>query len=296
MNNFPMYPMNQMNQMNQMNLNNQINTNINNSQIESALEEEKLDKNNVEEIIEVKKDESNKKPIKAKEDDIPASKDNLKIDEHKEKVIYQNNRKDSNDKTSFAHSIIFEGEDIDITRKKVYECLEQTGTNFIIFKKKNKTKRLILFEEKFLYILKEITGTNNSNINIRRISRRYDLSKLCNIELSNSDDEFKFSLHFLKNDYFDREVKVLFFNQEEGRLFYQKLADTIEEIESSFFDDLFEYEDDDDDEEKEEEDEEKVDKEKSDIDIDMSAKHFNNMINVQNNDLDLISSTRKKII
>ena len=51
-----------------------------------------------------------------------------------------------------------------------------------------------------------------------------------------------------ENDYFDREVKVLFFNQEEGRLFYQKLADTIEEIESSFFDDLFEYEDDGDDE------------------------------------------------
>ena len=257
--------------------------------------QEKLDKNNVEEIIEVKKDESKKTPIKAKEEDIPISKDILKIDENKEKVIYQNNKKDSNDKTSFAHSIIFEGEDIDITRKKVYECLEQTGTNFIIFKKKNKTKRLILFDEKFLYILKEITGTNN-NINIRRISRRYDLSKLCNIELTNSDDEFKFSLHFLKNDYFDREVKVLFFNQEEGRLFYQKLADTIEEIESSFFDDLFEYEDDGDDEEKEEEDEDKGDKEKSDIDIDMSNKHFNNMINVQNNDLDLISSTRKKII
>ena len=271
------------------------NDNYEEEEEEKEEKEEKLDKNNVEEIIEVKKDESKKTPIKAKEEDIPISKDILKIDENKEKVIYQNNKKDSNDKTSFAHSIIFEGEDIDITRKKVYECLEQTGTNFIIFKKKNKTKRLILFDEKFLYILKEITGTNN-NINIRRISRRYDLSKLCNIELTNSDDEFKFSLHFLKNDYFDREVKVLFFNQEEGRLFYQKLADTIEEIESSFFDDLFEYEDDGDDEEKEEEDEDKGDKEKSDIDIDMSNKHFNNMINVQNNDLDLISSTRKKII
>jgi len=271
------------------------NDNYEEEEEEKEEKEEKLDKNNVEEIIEVKKDESKKTPIKAKEEDIPISKDILKIDENKEKVIYQNNKKDSNDKTSFAHSIIFEGEDIDITRKKVYECLEQTGTNFIIFKKKNKTKRLILFDEKFLYILKEIVGTNN-NINIRRISRRYDLSKLCNIELTNSDDEFKFSLHFLKNDYFDREVKVLFFNQEEGRLFYQKLADTIEEIESSFFDDLFEYEDDGDDEEKEEEDEDKGDKEKSDIDIDMSNKHFNNMINVQNNDLDLISSTRKKII
>ena len=271
------------------------NDNYEEEEEEKEEKEEKLDKNNVEEIIEVKKDESKKTPIKAKEEDIPISKDILKIDENKEKVIYQNNKKDSNDKTTFAHSIIFEGEDIDITRKKVYECLEQTGTNFIIFKKKNKTKRLILFDEKFLYILKEIAGTNN-NINIRRISRRYDLSKLCNIELTNSDDEFKFSLHFLKNDYFDREVKVLFFNQEEGRLFYQKLADTIEEIESSFFDDLFEYEDDGDDEEKEEEDEDKGDKEKSDIDIDMSNKHFNNMINVQNNDLDLISSTRKKII
>ena len=116
------------------------NDNYEEEEEEKEEKEEKLDKNNVEEIIEVKKDESKKTPIKAKEEDIPISKDILKIDENKEKVIYQNNKKDSNDKTSFAHSIIFEGEDIDITRKKVYECLEQTGTNFIIFKKKNKNE------------------------------------------------------------------------------------------------------------------------------------------------------------
>ena len=256
----------------------------------------------MEEIIEVKKDESEKKikdkkeekVIKEKDNEVPISNENLKLDEQKVKVIYKEKKNDVEDKTSFCHSIIFEGEDIDVTRLKIYECFEQTGTNFIIFKKKSKVKRLIYFDEQFIYIIKD-NLVNNNNVKLRRIYRRYDLSKLCNIELNNENDEFKFALHFLKNDYFEREIKTFFFKQEEGRLFYQQLADTIENIESTFFNDLFEYEDNDE-ENEEDEDEEHEYKEDSENDIDMSAKHMNNIINDKNNDLDLISSSRKKIV
>ena len=271
---------------------------------EKDIKEEKLDNNNVEEVIEVKKDdlEKNKKIKQSEKDnDIPISKENLKIDEQKEqgKAIYKENKKDQEDKTSYCHSILFEGEDIDIAKKQLLECLEQVGTNFILFKKKSKVKRLIYIDEQFLYILKEITVNNNNinNINMRRITRRYDLSKLCNIELNNEKGDFKFALHFLKNDYFDREIKTLFFKPEEGRIFYQNLADTIESIESTFFNDLFEYDEDDEEKEEDEDDENGV-KEDSENDIDMSAKHMNNIniINDKNNDLDLISSSRKKIV
>ena len=274
-----------------------------NNKENNEVKEEKLDdNNNVEEIIDIKND--NLKKIK--DDDVPISKDVLKIDEQKEQkiktTIYKDNKKnDIEDKTSFCHSIIFEGEDVDITRKKIFECNEQTSTNLILFKKKSKSKRLIFFDEQFIYIIKDLNN-NNNNINIinnnkfKRIYRRYDLSKLCNIELNNEKDEFKFSLHFLKNDYFEREVKYFYFQQEEGRIFYQQLADTIENIESSFFNDLFEY--DDEEEKEEEEDEDNENKEEDENDIDMSAKHMNNInvIGDKNNDLDLISSSRKKIV
>jgi hypothetical protein len=241
---------------------------------------------NIEEIIEVKKNDISSKEF------IKDSKDSSLF----ENIIEVNKGNDNNvklpdDKTSFCHFIYFEGEDIDISRKKAIDCYEQTN-NFVLFKKFSKVKKLIFIEEQFLYILKDF-AVNKTDEKIRRISKKFDLGKLCNIEAKEENKKYVYKLQFLKNDYFDRETRIFIFEEDEGNLFYDLLSETLEKIESTFFSDLS------DDENEEEEEEDDVDKigdiEDSMNDVDMSAKHMNQIsFNDKNNDL--ISSSRKKII
>ena len=198
----------------------------------------------------------------------------------------------TDDKTSYCHYIIYEGEDIDISRKNIIECSEQTGYGFFLFKKK--TRKLVFVEEKFLYILKDIIVNKNDN-RLRRVIKKYDISKLCNVEAkTDKTNKFIFKLQFLKNDYFDRETRTFIFDEQRGTIFYELIADTLEKVESTFFNDLSDEEDED-----EEEDDEIGDKndnlEISGNEIDMSAKSMNKIAFDDKNN-DLISTSRKKII
>ena len=200
--------------------------------------------------------------------------------------IIFNSYKNNDDKTSFCHYILYEGEDVDISRKKIIECQEQTGTNFLLFKAYNKNKKLIFIEEQFLYILRD-NNVNKEGDNMRRLTKKYDLCKLCNIEAKEEKNKIIYKLQFLKNDYFDRETRVFIFDDEGGTIFYERLVDTLEKVESTFFNDLS------DDDEEEEEDEDNIEPlEDSQNDVDMSAKKLD--FGLKNGDL--ISSSRKKII
>ena len=94
----------------------------------------------LEEVIEVKKNDMSSKEF------IKDSKDSNLFDEKKE-IIKENvnNIKTADDKTSFCHFIYFEGEDIDISRKKAIDCYEQTN-NFVLFKKFSKVKKLLFIK------------------------------------------------------------------------------------------------------------------------------------------------------
>jgi len=238
---------------------------------------------NVEEIIEVKKNDATSKEFIKDSSKLGEKKGNNKDENNNIKII--------DDKTSACHFIYFEGEDIDISVKKAIDCYEQTN-NFLLFKKFSKVKKLIFMEEQFLYILKDFI-VNKSDEKLRRIMKKFDLSKLCNIEVKEENKKFIYKLQFLKNDYFDRETRVFIFEEEEGNLFYELLSETLEKIESTFFSDLS---DDENEEEEEEDDEDKNDNVEDSVnDVDMSAKHMNQLtFNDKNNDL--ISSSRKKII
>ena len=235
---------------------------------------------NIEEIIEVKKNDISSKEF------IKDSKDSP-LFEVKNEINKENDNKVKlpDDKTSFCHFIYFEGEDIDISSKKAIDCFEQTN-NFVSFKKFSKVKKLIFIEEQFLYILRDF-AVNKTDEKIRRISKKFDLNKLCNIEAKEENKKYVYKLQFLKNDYFDRETRIFIFEEEEGNLFYDLLSETLEKIESTFFNDLSDDE--------EEEEDQVGDGEDSMNDIDMSAKNMNPIsFNDKNNDL--ISSSRKKII
>ena len=160
---------------------------------------------NVEEIIEVKKNETTSKEFIKDSSKLGEKKGNNKDENNNIKII--------DDKTSACHFIYFEGEDIDISRKKAIDCYEQTN-NFLLFKKFSKVKKLIFMEEQFLYILKDFI-VNKSDEKLRRIMKKFDLSKLCNIEVKEENKKFIYKLQFLKNDYFDRETRVFIFEEEE---------------------------------------------------------------------------------
>ena len=210
--------------------------------------------------------------------------------ENNKEVEEDNQNKYGEDKTSYCHFIILEGEDIDISRKNIIECAEQTSGAFFLFKKR--TRKLVFIEEKFLYILKDITINKNDN-RLRRVLKKYDISKLCNIEAkADKTNKFIFKLQFLKNDYFDRETRTFIFDEQRGTIFYELIAETLEKVESTFFNDLS-YDD------EEDEEDEKDDKgdglEISGNEIDLSAKSMNK-IGFDDKNNDLISTSRKKII
>ena len=238
----------------------------------------------VEEIIEVKKNDITSKELVNNSSSIEENNKN-EIDE-------ENDEETVDDKTSTCHFIFFEGEDIDISRKKAIECYEQTN-NFLLFKKFSKTKKIIFIEEQFLYILKDLV-VNKNDEKMRRVIKQLDLCKLCNIEAKEENKKYVFKLQFLKNDYFDRETRIFIFEEEEGNFFYEQLVETLEKFESTFFGDYSDEENEG--EEEEEDDEDNVGNiEDSLKNVDLSVKNMNQISFNDKND-DLISSSRKKII
>ena len=91
------------------------------------------------------------------------------------------------EKISSCHFVLLEGEDVDITRKKAIECYEQSN-NFILFKKFTKSKKIIFIDEQFLYIVKDVIIDKNDEKK-RRISKKFDISKLCNIEAKEENNK-----------------------------------------------------------------------------------------------------------
>ena len=78
-----------------------------------------------------------------------------------------------------------------------------------------------------MYILKDIIINKNDN-RLRRVIKKYDISKLCNIEAkADKSNKFIFKLQFLKNDYFDRETRTFIFDEQRGTIFYELIAETL---------------------------------------------------------------------
>ena len=201
----------------------------------------------------------------------------------------EDNNKTIDDKISFCHFTLLDGEDVDITRKKAIECYEQSS-NFILFKKFTKSKKIIFIDENFLYILKDVIVDKNDEKK-RRVSKKFDISKLCNIEAKEENKKLVYKLQFLKNDYFDRESRIFIFDEAGSTLFYEQLVDVLEKVESTFFND----EDENEEEEEEDDDNNNINLEDSANDVDMSAKNMNRIV-FNDKDNNLISSSRKKII
>ena len=164
-------------------------------------------------------------------------------------MYYKNDEEDY--KTSFCHVILHNGIDIDITRKKVFECYEQNSNrNFLFFKKTTKIKTLLFIEEHYLYLLKDII-VDKTNDNLRRINNKYDLNKLFDYKITKKENNLLFTLDFLLDDnLFERNVKNLLFEEKEGENFENYMVEILEKIDSVFLDEMFG-----DDEEEEEEDE-----------------------------------------
>jgi len=253
---------------------------------EEEIEENKVEENQnnikVEETIEVKKNDISSKEIIKNSSILESKKESNKEEENE--II--------DDKTSYCHFFLFDGEDIDITGKKVIKCYQQTN-NIMLLKNITKVKKLVFIEEPYLYVLHDQIVDKNDQ-RIRRVARKFDLSKLFSIETKEENKRYVFKFQLLRGDYFERETKFFVFEKKEGKLFHDLLYDTLDNIESTFFG----FSDDEYEEEEEEEDDDDVDKigsiEDSMKDADMSVKRLSPM-GFNNND-DLISSSRKKII
>ena len=247
---------------------------------EKEKEKEKEKNFNIEEIIEIKRNDETSRELKK----------DSEIQKEANKEDTNTNNKIIDDKTSSCHYFLYDGEDIDISRKKLIKCYQQTN-NIMLIKNFTKVKKLLFIEDQYLYVLKDLIVDKN-NERIRRVARKFDLSKLYSIETKKENKKYVFKFQFLIGDYFERETKYFVFEKKEGKIFYDLLFETLEDIESTFFGD---FSDDEYEEEEEEEDDEDNpgNVEDSMNDVDMSAKHINPIYDKGN---DLISSSRKKII
>ena len=260
---------------------------------EEEEEEEKKDQQEdkdkvikIEEIIEVqKKDNTSKENIKSPKENV------IKIEE-KDDNNNNKNDPDPDDKTASCHYITFDGEDIDITNKRAVNCLEQNN-NIVLLKKFSKSKRYLFLEEQFLYVAKDLKQNKeniNINSNIKRVVKKYDIGRLCEMDVKEENHKYIFKLQFLRNDYFDKNIKIFIFETSDGNDFYEQLSDSLEKVESTFF---YDNSDDENEGEEEEDDNNEV-VDDSMNDVDMSNRQMNS-INFRHGDNDLISSSRKKI-
>ena len=228
---------------------------------------DKKEETGIDEIIEIKKDNKNpnENPKEKNENEISTKKeekennDDKKEEEKTIKVLYKNEDNINNDKTSYCHIIFHKGEDIDVSMKKIFECYEEiSNRNFLLFKKRVKIKTLLFFEEQYIYILRDKI-VDNDNQKLRRISNILDLNKLFDYKVSKKENNYLFTLDFLKEDnLLERNLKNLLFDENVGEEFEDYLIKMLEKIDATFLDEIFEQneennEEDDEDEKKEDE-------------------------------------------
>ena len=114
---------------------------------------------------------------------------------------------------------------------------------------------MLFIEEHYLYFLKDII-INKNNENLRRINNKYDLNKLFDYKIDKKDKNSLITLDFLHDDnILERILKKIEFEEKEGENFEKYLVDTLQKIDSVFFDEIFGDNDEDDNEGEEEEDE-----------------------------------------
>lgn len=167
----------------------------------------------------------------------------------------------NNDKISFCHFILQKGTDVDITSKKdIFACFEKVkNKTFFSSEKYSKIQTIILIDEHYLYLLKNIS-INKNNSNLRRIKEKFDLNKLFDYTIQKKYNNYEFALDFLiEENFLDRKMKYLLFEEKEAENFENYLLETLEKIDSIFIN-----ENNEEDEEEEEEQEENGDK-KEDI-------------------------------
>lgn len=155
----------------------------------------KTEENLEDEVIEVRKEMNPPNEISTKSEESKESTkdqentDNKQEEEKTVKVVYKNDNIDNNDKTSSCHIMFHSGADIDITTKKIFECVEEVSNrSFLLFKRKYKIKTFIFIEEQYMYLLKDII-INKNNEKLRRISIRYDLNQLFDYKVLKQDNK-----------------------------------------------------------------------------------------------------------
>jgi hypothetical protein len=232
--------------------------------------EDKKEETGIDEIIEIKKDSKNpnENPKEKNENEISTKKeekennDDKKEEEKTIKVLYKNEDNINNDKTSYCHIIFHKGEDIDVSMKKIFECYEEiSNRNFLLFKKRVKIKTLLFFEEQYIYILRDKI-VDNDNQKLRRISNILDLNKLFDYKVSKKENNYLFTLDFLKEDnLLERNLKNLLFDENVGEEFEDYLIKMLEKIDATFLDEIFEQNEEDDEDEKDKEKENSNEKE-----------------------------------
>ena len=171
------------------------------------------------------------------------------------------NDNSKNNKISFCHFILPKGIDIDITKKKdVFFCFEKIkNKTFFSAEKYSKMQTIILFDEHYLYLLKN-NNINKTNSNLRRIKEKFDLNKLFDYNIQKKSNKFEFALDFLiEQNFLDRKMKYLLFEEKEAENFENHLLETLEKIDSIFINEGNEEN------EEEEEEEEENDNKKEEL-------------------------------
>jgi len=253
---------------------------------------EKNSQNNLKKINKDDNKNTDSDYIKDKEDDDNNNNEIQNSDEEEhnnnnnnDKVkIYLNNENPNNDKISFCHFIFQKGIDIDISKMKIFTCQEKVnGGMFFTSKKYNKIKTLLFIDEHYLYFLKDKI-INKKNETIRRINDKYDLSKLFSYSTNIKENKIEYSLNFLVEDNFlDRKIKNLLFEEKEGEIFEHNLLETLDKIDTVFI-----YDDNEEEEEEGEEEEETEDKNDD-------KNNKNNKIEEKEKDEDNKEKNQKKI-
>ena len=156
--------------------------------------------------------------------------------------------------------MIRKGIDIDMTNFKFFICREQVNSKiFFVLKKYSKIDSLVLFDENYLYVLKDIV-INKKNEKLRRINDIYDLRQLLNYNVTKKQNGFEYTLNFiLEKNFLDRKIKKFLFEEKEAIGFETLLLDTLDTIETLYVNDYDEEED---------EEEEKEDNKNEDNNID----------------------------
>ena len=187
---------------------------------------------------------------------------------------YINAKGVKNDKVNYCHFIYQKGVDINIGEIKYnfFKCYKYERGAF----KSKKIPYLLFFAEHYCYLLKDILIDVKKPL-IRRITERFDLRKLFDIEQKEGKNNYiKFSLDFLiNNNFLERKIHSIFFAKKEAENFNTTLIDLLKVIDSVYVNQLVPDDDDGGEEEEDEVNEEaEVDNEEEKENDDKEDKQY----------------------